>query len=46
MTKPPRPLRDGGRLDELILNAVLGQTWQRKARLRQIGAGTAKGGPR
>jgi hypothetical protein len=26
MTKPPRPLRDGGRLDELILNAVLGQT--------------------
>ena len=26
MTKPPRPLRDSGRLDELILNAVLGQT--------------------
>ena len=26
MTKPPRPLRDGGRLDELILHAPLGQT--------------------
>ncbi len=26
MTKPPRPLRDGRRLDELILHAPLGQT--------------------
>jgi hypothetical protein len=26
MTKSPRPPREGGRLDELILNAVLGQT--------------------
>jgi hypothetical protein len=26
VTKPPRPLRDGGRLDELILHAPLGRT--------------------